>query len=144
MSMFITGRAATRIIFVVTKLLSQHMFITTTKICLSWQNVCRNKIMFVVTKYFCCDKAFFCHDKDMFCHNKDTCLSQQRYLFVTTNIGHEITFVTTNIILSWQDVFCHDKHISVATQNFCHDKKMRLVAAPTNDTCLDNTSRKPE
>ena len=56
-------------------------------------------------------------------------------------------FAATNIVLSQQAYFCHDKHMFVATKDvFCHDKsrlvvtnmcaKMILVAAPTNDIQL--------
>ena len=48
---------------------------------------CRDKIMFVATKYFC----------------RNTILSRQM-------------FVATNIILSRQAYFCRDKHVFVATK----------------------------
>ena len=69
-----------------------------TKVCLSWQNVCHNKIMFIVTVL--CGQTYFCHDKRC---------------FAVTN-----TFVATKSF-SWQN-FDH-KHTSVAIKDvFCHDK----------------------
>ena len=72
--------------------------------------VCHNKMMFVVTEYFCCDKSFVMTN---ICLLK-TCLSWQK-------ICHDkLTFVETKY------VFCCDKHAFAVT-------KMILVAAPTND-----------
>ena len=65
---------------------------------------CRDKIMFVATKYFCRDKSF-----------------------VTTNICRDKhNFVSTSILLSRQTRICRDKHVFVAT-------KMILVTAPASD-----------
>ena len=67
------------------------MSFVATKVCLLRQNLCSNKIMFIMTK------VVFCHDKS-------------KLMFVTMNIWHNKTFVTTNMT------------------------KIILVAAPTSDT----------
>ena len=137
--------AATSIVFVVTKPLSQQTPLSwQTPVCcdktrlLSQQkrachnkkhncvstNICRDKHVFVVAKrIFCCDKKYAC------------CM-----------------FVMTNMCLSWQVFvmiqlcFCHEKHAFVATKYvFCHDKRLSretrachnkngTLASPASDT----------
>ena len=63
-----------------TCLSQQNTSFVAIKVCLPQQNFCHNKIMFVVTKYFCHGKTFVI----IF-----LCLSWQ-------------TFVATSILLSWQ------------------------------------------
>ena len=95
------ARAATSIIFVTT-------------------NTC-----FVVTNlwqaYVCCDKThlllrqkYVCCDKTSVATKECLCLSWQ-------------IFVATNIILSWQAYFCHDKHMFVSQTHVCHDKTCLLL-----------------
>ena len=70
-----------------TCLSQQNTSFVAIKVCLLQQNFCRNKIMFVVTKYFCHGKTFVvifyaCHDKHLlqqayFCHDKQCVLSRQ-------------------------------------------------------------------
>ena len=124
--MFITGKAATRIIFVVTKLLSQH--------------VCHyNKNMLIMTKrlsqqnYVCCDKIFLLWQGILLSRQRHV-LSQQRYLFVTTKI-----LVCHNKYMS-RNNFCHNKHNSVMTRcvlswqtHFRRDTK--LLSWQKNETC---------
>ena len=79
--------------FVVTStcLLRENTSFVRTKVSLPGQNVCQQKIMFVMTKYCCRNKV-------------NTCLSWQKFCC------DKHTFVKT------KDVFCHDKHVSVATK----------------------------
>ena len=63
--------------------------------CLLRQNVWRDKIVFVATKYFCCDK----------------------HLVMTNICCDKIMFVATSILLSRQKMcFFHDKHMFVMTK----------------------------
>ena len=72
-----------------------------TKVSLSGQNFCHNKIMFVITKYFCCNETFV---------RTNTCLSQQAYFC------HDKTcFVIRNACLLRQKKACCDKTL-VATK----------------------------
>ena len=88
--------------FVEPKLLSRHTYF------------CRDKHVFVATKYL------FCHDKSMLVA-KNTCLSRQIY------------FVVTNIILSRQNFVAAS--ILLSRQKACFvPRKIILVAAPANDT----------
>ena len=63
---------------------------------LSQQKFCRNKHVFVMTKYFCCEITFVvantCLTKDLFCRDK--------HIFHNKHI-----FVATNTCLSWQNLF---------------------------------------
>ena len=86
---------------VISLLLSQQSTsFVVTKVCLSWQNFCHNKHVFVVTN--------ICHDKT----------------FVTTKIfcRNKHNFVTVKV-LSQQAYFCHDQRHDLSWQNFCHNKK---------------------
>ena len=85
------------------------------------KKICGDKIMFLVTKYLCCDKTL-----------------------VTTNIcSNEHVFVATKIHLSQQN-FCHNKHTFVTTEDLvcvCRNEnfvatKMILVAATGNDKSI--------
>ena len=82
--------AATSVILVAIKVLLRQTHVCCDK-SMRRQN-CRDKIMFVLTKYFCCDKTFvvtnICHDKHM--------------------------FVAASILLSWQKTFCHNKRAFIA------------------------------
>ena len=105
--------AATCIIFVATKVLSQKT------------PVCHDKRVFVMTKHI------FCQDKNMLVTTN---------MFVVINMcllwqhvcRNKHNSVTMNIILSQQAYFCHEKRRFVVTntcvsrQNFCCNK---------NDTC---------
>ena len=85
--------AAPSIIFVASKVLSrqtQNTSFVATKICLSWQNYCHDKIMFVVTN--------ICHNKTFVATS--ILLSRQNTSFV---------FVTSNMCLSQQN-FCRNKN----------------------------------
>ena len=85
--------AATSIIFVATKVLSwqtQNTSFVATKICLSWQSCCHDKIKFVLTN-ISCDKSFVVTKH--FCRNNT---------FVTTDKKH--TFVATKL-LSQQNLY---------------------------------------
>ena len=75
-----------------------------------------------MTSYTCCSKTFVATTLCIFCHDKT---------FVTTNVGHNKSFVATNTCLSQQnlccimhtfvvtkDVFCHDRHMFVLTKLF--------------------------
>ena len=97
-----------------------------TMVCLSRQNFCCDRVIFVVTKLFvtnmqtcllwqmfCCNKHAFIMTKDMFWHDKllfvmtKVCLSWQKFyfdkiMFVMTNIFHDKSFVSWQNILSWQ------------------------------------------
>ena len=95
------------------------------KVCLSRQNVCGNKIMFVATKYLsqqthvCCNKGFvstnilLSRQKTCFV-TRNTCLSRQK------NACCDKTFVATKLCLSRQifvvTKFCRDEHVFVATK----------------------------
>ena len=105
------------------------------------------KNMFVMTKYFCCDKTEpnICHDKrnfvatkvlsqqGYFCHDKHVFVTT-KHIFcckksmpATTNVCHNKSFVVTNIILtkksSWQAYFCCNKRRVLSWQiRVCCDK----------------------
>ena len=112
--------------FVGTKVcLSQQNFMT--KLCLSWQNVCRD--------------TYFCRNK------RRVCVFRNKSMLVATKVLSRQTrvcrgkkkIVVTNIAFSRQN-FCQNKHTFVATKDeFCRDKhvfvatKMTLVATPAND-----------
>ena len=89
-----------RHVFVMTKVLSRQAYFFSqqktsyivTKVSLSQQNICHNRIMFVVTN-ICCDKTF-----DV----TKIHLLQQRYMFVTTSMllsRQKNCFVMTKITL---------------------------------------------
>ena len=112
--------AATSIIFVTTKVLSQQIHLcllsrqntsfVVTKVCLSRQNFCLNKIMFVTTKHLL-GQTCVCHNKTFvmttilllqqkMCFVMTyTCLLQQKYACC------DKTFVATKLCLSWQKFF---------------------------------------
>jgi len=75
-------------------------------------------------------KHVTCHDKTMHyaCHDK--------HIFVATKALLWKIFVTTNVILSWQN-FCHDKLTFVAT-NTCLSWKKRLLSLEKY-ACCDKT-----
>ena len=93
--------AAKSILFVVTKVLSwQNMSLVVTKVCLLWQNFYCDKIMFVATKYFCCDKSFV----------------MTKHVF-----GRDKSMLAVTKLLLWQNYVCCDK-IFLLWQKFCRDK----------------------
>ena len=63
----------------------QNASFVATKVCSPRQNICRNKIMFAATKYFCCVKTFVATN---ICRNK--------------HVSHDKSFVATSILLSQQ------------------------------------------
>ena len=90
-----------------------------TKVSLLWQNVCHDKIRFVVTKYFFTTKVFvttnICHEQikvflrqTYYCRNKRRFLSWQTRICHDKSKLHKIMFVVTNI--------CHIKHVFVMTK----------------------------
>ena len=102
-----------------------------TKVCLSQQNICHDKIIFVATKLL------------------------SRQIFLVTNVCCNKSFVTTKVCLSWQ-TFCHknilqqayfypDKRCVLSQQTrLCCDNvsvmtKMILVAVPANESCGHST-----
>ena len=114
-----------------------------TKVCLSRQNFCRDKVMFV-TKNICRHKrrvlsrqktcffatklilvaapakvvsrqTYFCRNKRQVLFRQNFCLSRQAYFCREKRR-----------VLSRQIRICRDKHVFVAT-------KLRLAAAPAND-----------
>ena len=106
----------------------QNKSFVTIKVCLPPQNFCHDKITFVVTKYFCCDKSFatanICRDKHTFntsvCRDKSKLVATKLFLSWQKYVCHNKSFVATSTLLSWQ------KTCFVAT-------KVILVAAPAND-----------
>ena len=95
----ITGGSCRKYNFVAIKVFhDQHIFVTTNR-CLSWQNmsfvITKSMLMFVTTKYFCCNKQVFVATKALsqqayFCHDQKCVLSWQ------THVCRNKTFVTTN------------------------------------------------
>ena len=94
MPLSITGGSCHKYIFVITKRFA-------TKVCLLWQNFCRDKHIFVMCLLFVMTKL---------------CLPQKSVVKARILLSQQKTcFVAT------KDLFCHDKPVFVAT-NFCHDK----------------------
>jgi len=104
------ARAATSIIYHVTSIIYQvschdktHLLSQQKYACCN-KNFCRNKIMFVRTKYFCCVKTFV----------------------VTNNCCNKHKFVTTKV-LSWQAYFCRDKRHMLWKTGICHNKHVFVM-----------------
>jgi len=131
-------------------LLRQNMSFVVTKACLLQQNVCHDKIMFVMTKYFCRNKHIFVVTKVLsrqayFCHDKRCVLTRGKSKLLVTKLLSQqklclSQFVTTKVLL-WQEYFCCDKrHVLSRHTRVCCDNhifvatKMILVAAPANDS----------
>ena len=102
--------AATSIIFVTTKVLSQQTCVMTKHV------FCCDKSMLVATTKNVMTK--WCLLQQNFCHNKyllrQTCVCHNKFCH------DKHVFVATKVCLSWQ-TFCCDKIMLVAT-NICHDK----------------------
>ena len=100
-------------------------------------NFCRDKHVFVSTKYFCRNKSFVMTNKHNF-----VCLSK-------SHVSRDKMFVASNRILSQQAYFCRDKrrvlswptiYLSRQTR-VCRDKafvrtKMTSAAAPANSRLI--------
>ena len=92
-----------------------------TKVCLPCQNFCRDKIMFVATKYFCHNKSSTCLSQQKFCHDKHTfCCDKKRVLSQQTHVVTKVSFSQQNYVcrgkyLSEQKYVCHDKCFVVAS-----------------------------
>ena len=113
-----------------------HMLFAT-KVSLSWQNFCHNKIV-------CHDKIFllqqnFCQDKHMFV-TTSILLSWQKTCFVMINTCllrqkkacYDKTLVTTKLCLSWQKYFCRNKGFVVTSILLSQQKTCFVVT----NTCL--------
>ena len=103
--------AATSIIFVTTKPLSWQTHVCCDKACyLSQQTyTChdKSKIMFVVTKYFCCYKTF--HDKYLLRWTTKVLLRQAYFCHVKTQVCQDKSKLVAIKVLSWQIYVCRDK-----------------------------------
>ena len=126
----------------------KRLLIVMTKECLSRQNFCHDKYIYVTTN-ICCDKHTFvtqtyvCHDKHVSFVVTKVCLSWQIVVATNTCLSQQIFVATifvvaTNIILLWQK-FCRGKHTFVTTKDW--DKsfvvtKMILVSAPASNIKL--------
>ena len=117
--------------------LASNTSFVSTKVCLSRQTFCRDKLTVVTTNFV------FCIDKSMSA-STHTCLSRQ--IFLTTKVlSRQKYFVATNILL------CRDKSFVAASillsrQTRVHgDKgfvatKMILLAAPASDSRQQTSS----
>ena len=72
-------------------LLWQKMSFVMTKVCLSWQNFCRDKHMFVMTN-ICRNKSKLCLSRQTFCHGKHTSVATEDMFC------QDKTFVATKLI----------------------------------------------
>ena len=101
------------------------------KTCFVARNTCLSRQNYVATKFILV--AF--HDNDIVCRDKSirvatkifSILSRDKHVFVARNICHDKRFVAT-------EIFCRDRHHFVATSILLSRQKMRLVAAPANDS----------
>ena len=127
-------------------LLRQNMSFVVTKACLLQQNVYHNKIMFVMTKYFCRNKHMFVVTKVLsrqayFCHDKRCVLTRGKSKLVVTKLLSQqklclSQFVTTkvcqkfccdkNTFVATKDMFCHDTHVFVVTITYLSQQKWYL------------------
>ena len=111
----------------------QDTSFATTKVCLSLQNLCRNKIMFDILsrQMFSRDKHTFVTTKDVF-RDKSKLVVTKVIMFVPTNMYRDKSFVVTKICLLRQDTFLATKDV------FCCDKHMfvlKCVCRDKNHTC---------
>ena len=114
---------------------NKHVFVTT-NVCLPRQNFCCNKIMLVVTKYFCHDKTFvvtnICHDKHGFVVTIFFFFlgifffffffGRDKHTFLVTKhmfCSDKLVFVMTKKKLSQQNYVCRDKYLSFVTTKIC-------------------------
>ena len=101
------------------------------KVCMSWKH------NFVATTFVTTNMCLsrFSYNKSMLVATKHIC--HNKHVFVTSSICHDKTLVTTNIILSWQAYFCHDKrHVLCLSWQTCVCCSRTFVAYATLIECL--------